>query len=443
MRSTRKAAVLTALVTVFALVLSGFSTADTVKNNAANNEVGVGGVRRISVGESTTLLYWLQATNSGGEAGCDASSDSPITVAINTPEGVAADPPSLTFTNCGDLASNTIPVEFTATAASGVPGYLITHTSSDALTTPANFFLRVVGIGGGGGGDGACDGVSAPADPSFNHAPDGNNGWYKTTPIVSATGTGVIYSTNLVDWSTTAPTLSDGTTTVYAQAVNAACDLESQIVSQVYHVDTSAPDVALTGVANGDAYFLGNIPTGGCDTSDPMDGVASGVATQSQYSQSGGPLGTITFSCSSATDVAGNASDAINGSYSVSYGQDGSGIREPIHLKFDTMKVDNFSRGKTVPVKFGLRYDEPTGFDASGFHAFRHRTTCIQGNKTAANSTTLVGTKGEGFRYSASGDQYVLNADFRSVALDTCWFVTVNLGDGSAPMQSATFKIVK
>jgi hypothetical protein len=46
------------------------------------------------------------------------------------------------------------------------------------------------------------------------------------------------------------------------------------------------------------------------------------------------------------------------------------------------------------------------------------------------------------FRYDASADQYIYNADFRTVSVGTCWKVRVTLDDGTL-LYSAVFKIGK
>jgi Bacterial Ig-like domain len=73
-----------------------------------------------------------------------------------------------------------------------------------------------------------------PADPVFqNTTPDGDNGWFVNTPTVSATsstsGAVVKYSDAANGtYSTTVPTLGEGTTTVYAKAFSSRLRLTPQ-----------------------------------------------------------------------------------------------------------------------------------------------------------------------------------------------------------------------
>src|SRR5690606_22713553 len=78
--------------------------------------------------------------------------------------------------------------------------------------------------------------------------------------------------------------------------------------------DATAPDVAVTGIADGAVYTLGDVPAAGCTTTD----ATSGVATAATISTSGGPVGQITATCSSAVDNAGNVSSA-SATYTVQY----------------------------------------------------------------------------------------------------------------------------
>jgi Glucodextranase, domain B len=99
------------------LVTVGASTAwaDDVENNAqaAGNDT-------FTLGNSTTIAYWIKATNQDGQPNtgspvCNAADGSKATLTIVTPAGVTATPGSLEFTLCGGPSSNTQNVVFTAT----------------------------------------------------------------------------------------------------------------------------------------------------------------------------------------------------------------------------------------------------------------------------------------------------------------------------------------
>jgi hypothetical protein len=94
----------------------------------------------------------------------------------------------------------------------------------------------------------AAPACTIPADPSFSGTPDGSNGWYKTTPTVeasSSTSGAVVKYSNAANgtYSETAPTLNEGTTTVYAKAFSSTGSCSSAAVSNTYKVDTIAPSV--------------------------------------------------------------------------------------------------------------------------------------------------------------------------------------------------------
>ncbi|HUZ57130.1 MAG TPA: hypothetical protein VMU94_32010 [Streptosporangiaceae bacterium] len=70
-------------------------------------------------------------------------------------------------------------------------------------------------------------------------------------------------------------------------------------------VDTTAPAVSVTGVANGHQYVLGAVPAPGCATTDSLSGV--GTAASAHVSSGGSHgVGRFTAQCTGATDVAGN-----------------------------------------------------------------------------------------------------------------------------------------
>jgi hypothetical protein len=140
-----------AVIAVMALAVgtAQVAQADVVKNAVAN-DVGVGGVRTIAAGGSTTVDYYIEETNAGGFPDCDAADGTPVTVAIHLPAGVTADKSSLTFDQCGDPFTNTQAVTFSSTGSPAAPnssGYSITHTSADSAgfynDSPADWNLKV------------------------------------------------------------------------------------------------------------------------------------------------------------------------------------------------------------------------------------------------------------------------------------------------------------
>lgn len=81
-------------------------------------------------------------------------------------------------------------------------------------------------------------------------------------------------------------------------------------------IDKSAPVVAVTGVNNGATYVVGAVPAATCSTTDALSGVATGATVAVT---GGGPdgSGVFTVTCSGATDHAGNSSQPVAISYTV------------------------------------------------------------------------------------------------------------------------------
>jgi hypothetical protein len=127
------------LALAFVMLMGAVALADNVVN-----DVSVGGTDTFTLGESTTVDFWIVANSGDGQAGCNASDGSNATVSINTPAAVTASPNSLGFAACGTAAAQS--VEFTATAAGEYP---ITVSVSDAgtgtyNTQPGGFTLHVL-----------------------------------------------------------------------------------------------------------------------------------------------------------------------------------------------------------------------------------------------------------------------------------------------------------
>jgi hypothetical protein len=151
-------------VTLVAGAIAAVAYADNVKN-----DVVAGGNDTITAGGSTTIDYWIQATQSDG---CDAADGSSATVTISAPAGVTATPSSRTFSACntsGNEANpnNTQSITFSSSTAGDYP---ITVSVSDSAgnynTSPASFTLHVQGAAApDADGDGVPDSTdNCPSD---------------------------------------------------------------------------------------------------------------------------------------------------------------------------------------------------------------------------------------------------------------------------------------
>ena len=280
-------------------------------------------------------------------------------------------------------------------------------------------------------------------------APDGENDWYVSDVDVTMDSTDLativreelnIDGAGLTAYTGAVTVSADGNHTAYGEAEDASGNVGDD--TETFKIDQTDPVVTVVGA--GDSYATGSGPT--CNTTDVTSGVQN-QATPTYTAPSGGTgLGTWSVSCGGGEDNAGNIADAVVSNFEVtSYGTDG-GVREPIDPRRDVMKL--FSRGKSIPVKFGLLGDEPTGFATTNFRATKVPVSCAMGSKTPIGAAVALKDMQTGtgvFRYSAAADQYVLNGDFRKDAVGSCWYVDVDvdLGGGQHLPPSATIKLTK
>ena len=143
----------------------------------------------------------------------------------------------------------------------------------------------------------------------------GDAGWYRSDVTVTWTVTddeSAITATDGCD-----PTTLDNDTAEAILTCEATSEGGTTSESVTIARDATAPLVAVTGVADGATYVLGEAPEAGCATDD----ATSGVATDASLSLAGGGddgTGTYTVTCDGATDTAGNPQvDPATVSYSV------------------------------------------------------------------------------------------------------------------------------
>ena len=159
-----------------------------------------------------------------------------------------------------------------------------------------------------------------PADPTFSGTPNGDNGWYKTNvPTVSATsstsGAVVKYSDAANGtYSETAPTLGQGTTTVYAKAFSSTGSCSSAAVSNTYKVDTIAPSITDDGPTQtpNAAGWFNTAVSNNFSSSDATSGLA--VSTQASFTKSSGTAegSAVKINSGPVSDNAGNTNAGID-----------------------------------------------------------------------------------------------------------------------------------
>lgn len=476
MYSKKRTAGVVAFGAALSLVGAGLAQADTIYSDAQQNvqasTQASGNVLTGVVGTAEAVTYWLA---NSGSPGCDA----PVNLGITVPEHVTAQvglgtpvagPTTITlnFTECGTNGSPASKVvTYTADQAANSPGYHLAAVSSvnSVGDGPADFFFKVAAAPEPKGNTASV--CSAPSAPTVTlaAAPDGTNEWFQTTPVIFSTAdewqttTGGVAS----GWSTTKPSqFVQGTTTIDARNKTTSPDKTNTCYSSVRSVRVKFDNVKPydIDISVSSPIYRGSTPTGAtCTAKDVTSGVPEvGGCSVTAYDTASVGTRQVT---GTATDNAGNT-DTKAKDYMVTYGGvpidgDGTcGIRQPILCTSTT----TFSRGKTVPVKFGLLYDETpgsspgslitpntsTGFpEASTWGLTATQSGCSSNGKLApvpAGASVAAPTySGALFRYDAAQDQYVYNAALSAKNLvGTCWQLTAVLSPTQS-MKSAVFKV--
>ncbi len=192
--------------------------------------------------------------------------------------------------------------------------------------------------------------------------------------------------------------------------------------------DDSAPDVTVTGIADGAVYTLGDaIPEVGCETTD----AGSGVATAATLSTSGGPVGPITLTCAGATDNAGNVADPVSVTYAVVYAWDG--FFRPVD---NLPAINAVKAGSAVPVKFALAGDRGL---AAVVSITSGRIACdTSGLVEDVDETVSAGNSS--LQYDVSTGQYIYVWKTDKTWSTTCRMLTVTLADGTSHDALFTFR---
>ncbi len=198
-----------------------------------------------------------------------------------------------------------------------------------------------------------------------------------------------------------------------------------------FPLDTTPPTTEVTGVSDGAIYTLGEVPVAGCLSTDSQSGVAQ-EATLTLVGGTNNGVGSFTATCSGAYDWANNfASDAV-AHYQVHYGGL-SGFTAPINP--DNSSV--FRRGQAVPGKFSLA-GAMVSYDFSAWTIQKVSVVCAT---LAEGEASVVGSLAP-FRYDATEDQYIFNADFRNQAAGSCWKLRATLDSGQI-FDSAVFQLIR
>lgn len=432
MRALRKRGKALGVVAALAglVVYAAVAFADTV---TVNNEVNVDAATSTTVGQTGVATVDLNPTTGGGDAnGCNAGdgggqgvtvtvrSSNASVVALTGADGNGD--VSVVFNNCDPqtigwsaLSQGTATLSITS-ASGGKAGSIFTTTDTHTINVGAGQTLVAPTV----------DGALSPSSP------DGDNGWYKTVPTASWTlggGAATSYGGHCAFPDSTtfrASALVDSTDTatgsVTCSATNAAGTGSKTLT---YKLDATPPNVSVTGVSNGSTYTLGSVPAAGCSTSDDT----SGVADAATLGSSGGPVGSVTVTCSGAKDNAGNTNSA-SVTYNVIYAW--SGFFQPV----DMGVLNKAKAGSAIPVKFRLGGDQGMNiFDLGGAGTLddypRSQVITCGTNPEVDGIEQTVNAGGSSLSYDALADQYVYVWKTDKNWAGTCRQLVVKLVDGT------------
>jgi hypothetical protein len=392
------AATLSAITGPYASDGIGSQTASCSYTDAGGLVASASATYSIIDGSAPDISYVLNPATPDGQNDW-YTSDVTLTWTVSEPES----PNSLQKTGCDDQS---------ITADQQAVTYSCSATSAGGSSGPVSVSIK--------------RDATAPTIGHSVTGTAGDNGWYTSDVTVHFTcgddTSGVASCTPDTPLGEGAGQVVNGSVSDYAG--NSASD------QVTVNVDEHAPTVGVTGVSDGATYTLGSVPAAGCSTSDNL----SGVATNATLSSSGGPVGSVTVTCSGGKDVAGNTAAPVTATYSVVYNW--HGFFAPV----DNLPTINVSKaGSAIPVKFSLSGNQGLNIFAAGSPSSR-QINCDGSDPTDAIETTVTAGNST-LTYDATADQYVYVWKTDKSWAGTCRQLTVTLVDGTS--HSANFKFTK
>lgn len=430
---------------------AGFEVTAAAVSNTAPTAPGAPSLTSPSVTPNTGAftLGWTASTDAQSDAitytlerksGASAATWETVSSTISTNSHTFASHPEGTWTyrvkaSDGPLSSgystesNSVKVDLSAPNAPTVGVVTSTADSSSrapdhVATGPVNWFRGSAAVR-----------ITDNGDPALADATSGSG----VAGLKVDSGTTVVASPQHVSKT------SDGSHTVSAKAVDNVGN-ESSSASVTFSVDGTAPASTVTGISQTEYPLGGTMPTLGCTAND---GTGSGVDSHGSIvaSPDNSTVGTKSVRCNGAVDNVGNvqttASTAVT--YKVVYPRD---LTTVIGQPINPDNTSKFNQKRAVPVKFGLAGDGtstayPNGYPVGGFTIQRISSSCESFNDESATPENVEPVSSSTtFRYDATSDQYVYNANLSGTSIGSCYKFRVSLGDDTT-ILSPLFQVTK
>lgn len=221
---------------------------------------------------------------------------------------------------------------------------------------------------------------------------------------------------------------TDGALQSALAVVSDLADNETHADIVEINVDQVPPVIEFSGVEDGGDYFLGQVPSADCVTTDALSGVAEAALIGITGGTSNG-VGLFTVSCTGAVDVADNTAGRT-GNYWVRYVFDG--FFSPISNK---PTINKAKAGSALPIKFSLNGNH--GLDIlSSASPSSAQVSCNSGASISELEDLTVTADSSSLSYSGGKYSYIWKSS-KSWS-GSCRVFQLKLDDGS--VHSTVFK---